>query len=385
MVRDSVKMVEAAKQAALDATPASFVPDGEEQTWYRRLGGFFQVWLWNLPFGGYKYHYDFFEKLLPDRSFTYYNVPMLITTQLTSIAETRTLRMTNADPEDNGYIIKPHMDHSFWYVATPENDLPAWKAVYWSSMVPFLFKDMPCDIAKGHVCIDGCATTGCSFEYLTGNVLVVTTYDNPSMEMDPPSKPNWAGLPIIGPFVKAYQHALGSITDNFYDSIMVWEGQVKKNKNNKEKALSIIKIPSSEIRRKKRLPSRFDLKACTRSISEELWESGIELAKKYVERMEAAEKESGSNHLDLMAQNGVSACLMGGACNMLIQAAVLAFLYDYLKERKEKLKAAGTKVPTERVFTAFTGESAGSINSLFFANLQQLDEAGKLHLVMKSS
>ena len=384
MRRSPTKMVDAAKKAALDASPASFVPDGKEQTWYRRLGGFFQVWLWNLPLGGYKYHYDFFEKLLPNKDFTYYNVPMLITTQLTSIEETRTLRMTNVDPESNEYIMKPYMDHSFWHIATPENDFPAWKAVYWSSMVPFLFKDMPCDIAKGHACIDGCATTGCSFEYLTGNVLVVTTYDTPPMVMEPPPKPNWAGVPVVGPCVKAYQHLLGSITDNFYDSIMSWEGQVHKNKDNRKKALSIIKIPSSEIRRKKELPSRFDLKACTRGVSGELWDSGIEIAKKYVERMEAAEAVGDSNHLDLMAQNGVSAGLMGGACNMLIQAGVLAFLYDYFKERKSKLKAAGIKISTERVFTAFTGESAGSINSLFFANLQQLDEAGKLHLVMKS-
>ena len=73
---------------------------------------------------------------------------------------------------------------------------------------------------------------------------------------------------------------------------------------------------------------------------------------------------------------------MGGACNMIIQAAILAVLYDYFKERKAKMDAEGAVVPIPRVFTAFTGESAGAVNSLFFANLQQLDEAGKLYLVM---
>jgi hypothetical protein len=111
-----------------------------------------------------------------------------------------------------------------------------------------------------------------------------------------------------------------------------------------------------------------------------LWSAGVDLANKYLKRME----KDNAYHLEMMTRDGVSACLMGGACNMVIQAGILAVLYDYFKERKAKLEAAGIKVPTERVFTAFTGESAGSINSLFFANLQQLDEAGKLHLVMKS-
>ena len=377
MENRNIKMVEAAKTAMLAASPASFVPDGHGRAWYKRLGGFLKVWLWNLPLGGYMYHYDFFENLLPDKSFTFYDVPMLIMTQLTSIDDTRTLRMTNADPDSNGYIIKPHMDHSFWHVATPENDYPAWKAVYWSSMVPFLFKNMPCDIAMGHVAVDGCVTCGVSWECLNlkRNVLVVTTYDNPTSVMEPPSKPNWAGLPVIGPFVKAFQVLGGSITDNFFDSIMSWEKQVEDCKDSKDKALSIIKIPSRKIREERSLPSRFNLKAHTPKVNLELWEAGTEIAEKYLERMD-------EDHLDLMAMDGVSVCLMGGACNMIIQAAILAVLYDYFKERKTEMDAAGADIPLPRVFTAFTGESAGSINSLFFANLQQLDEAGKLHLVI---
>ena len=246
-------------------------------------------------------------------------------------------------------------------------------------MVPFLFKNMACDVARGHAVVDGCVTTGVSWEHLTGNVLVVSTYDNPTPVMEPPSKPNWAGLPLIGPCVKAWQVLGGGITDNFYDSIMSWEKQVRDNKDSENKALSIVKIPSREIREKRDLPSRFKLKAHTESVNEELWSAGVDLGNKYLKRME----KDRPHHLDLMTREGVSACLMGGACNMIIQAGVLAVLYDYFKERKAKLNATGADVPVERVFTAFTGESAGSINSLFFANLQQLDEADKLHLVMK--
>jgi len=386
MGSQTVKMIEAAKIALIGSAPASLktVPDGKKDSnkWYNTALGHLHVWLWNFP-RGFLYHDDFFTELMPDRLAGSLNTPFVVTTFLTQPG--RTLRMSNYHPEECDYIKREDKDNSFWHKC--ENRAGGMRipdVAKHTASIPILFRTNnfawpPYDKGGGWSTVDGCISSGYAWENCDDDCIVfVATYDFPSKQIPKPPRINWAGLPWIGAIVKAFQVIGGVVNDNCYDDMYIVSEIQKYIASNealsKRKVIQNITLGCEQKRKDRGFPERFDFKRHTPKVVEDIFEEGLIWAKEAWKELSAYQRE-------LMAKKGCTIVGMGGACNGIFQAAVYAFYYEKLKDLKKKLTEEGQQCQT-RVFNLLAGDSCGGINACFFANLQDLDEAGKLHLVV---
>jgi predicted patatin/cPLA2 family phospholipase len=338
------KILGMVKKAALAS--GEVFPDGVSQPWWGRTKAKAVIWTRNfIIYNAYYRSEDVFPLIIFDKKIGEIKTPFGASVVLADPA--MTVHVCNRESE----WVDPSREPYSWFDFTGEHD--AWKVAAYTSAIPFMFycpKYLGCDP------VDGAASSNLPYEYMTDkNIFSFSTLITPTAKKPKPPKINWSRAWMIGPVVRAYKTVMLMLKDKTYDQVAGfldapcghWRG--------------IVELPCSKIRReagkklgRKKVPTWMQFSEHDAPLVSALIDGGYSFTKQWIEEGGISEKR-----LKKLADEGLSLAITGGGADGYIELGGIAALWVILHN-----------INPQPPFNYLAGASAGGINAMFFAWLQ---------------